>query len=219
MPSSPKMAVFTTVGASAYLGLAVIGAGGFAAFFSHPALSALALVTLALAGAALFTRGNLSSGVREDRANRWVLVPLALIGLLDGYLPALADRMEFWTLDGDVLRWFGVALYALGGVLRIAPVFTLGERFSGLAAIQPGHELVTGGLYRVIRHPSYLGLLVNALGWGLAFRSSVGVALTALMVPPLLARIRAEETLLGERFGDAYQAYRARTWRLIPGLY
>jgi protein-S-isoprenylcysteine O-methyltransferase Ste14 len=104
-------------------------------------------------------------------------------------------------------------------VLRIAPVFALGERFSGLAAIQPGHQLVTTGLYRVIRNPSYLGMLANALGWGLAFRSSVGVALAALLIPPLIARIRAEEALLGERFGAEYAAYCARTWRLIPGLY
>ena len=66
---------------------------------------------------------------------------------------------------------------------------------------------------------SYLGLLVNALGWGLAFRAGVGVLLTALMLPPLLARIRAEERLLRTQFGDEYGAYCARTARLIPGLY
>jgi protein-S-isoprenylcysteine O-methyltransferase Ste14 len=86
-------------------------------------------------------------------------------------------------------------------------------------AIQPGHTLVTTGVYSVIRHPSYLGLLVNSLGWGLAFRSGVGVLLTALSIPPLLARIRAEEMLLRTQFGADYDAYRARTSRLIPGLY
>ena len=95
----------------------------------------------------------------------------------------------------------------------------LGRRFSGLVAIQPGHTLVTTGVYSVIRHPSYLGLLVNSLGWGLAFRSGVGVLLTALSIPPLLARIRAEEMLLRTQFGADYDAYRARTSRLIPGLY
>jgi hypothetical protein len=68
-------------------------------------------------------------------------------------------------------------------------------------------------------YPSYLGLLVNSLGWGLAFRSGVGVLLTALSIPPLLARIRAEEMLLRTQFGADYDAYRARTSRLIPGLY
>jgi protein-S-isoprenylcysteine O-methyltransferase Ste14 len=112
--------------------------------------------------------------------------------LLDGFLPALTDRRGIWTLDGDAVRWLGVLLFAAGGVLRLWPVFVLGPRFSGLVAIQPGHTLVTGGIYGVIRHPSYLGLLVNALGWGLAFRSEVGMLLTALLVPPLLARISAE---------------------------
>ncbi|MGA7880511.1 MAG: isoprenylcysteine carboxylmethyltransferase family protein, partial [Terrimicrobiaceae bacterium] len=103
--------------------------------------------------------------------------------------------------------------------LRLWPVFVLGNRFSGLVAIQPGHTLVTSGVYGVIRHPSYLGLLVNSRGWALAFRSGVGILLTALTIPPLLARVGAEEKLLRTHFGDEYDAYRARTWRLIPGLY
>jgi protein-S-isoprenylcysteine O-methyltransferase Ste14 len=105
------------------------------------------------------------------------------------------------------------------GALRIWPVFVLGHRFSGLVAIQPGHPLVTTGLYRVVRHPSYLGLLVNSLGWALAFRSGVGVLLTALLIPPLVARIRAKERLLRSHFGGEYEVYRRRTSRLIPGLY
>ena len=79
--------------------------------------------------------------------------------------------------------------------------------------------MVTSGAYGVIRHPSYLGLLVNSLGWALAFRSGVGILLTALLIPPLLARIHAEERLLRTQFGDEYDAYRSRTSRLIPGLY
>jgi protein-S-isoprenylcysteine O-methyltransferase Ste14 len=143
-----------------------------------------------------------------------------LIGLLSAYLPAYTDRREFWTLDGDAIRWLGVILFAAGGALRIWPVFTLGRRFSGLVAIQPGHKLVTSGVYGVIRHhPSYLGLLVNSLGWALAFRSGVGVLLTMSIIPPLLARIRAEERLLRAQFGEEYDVYCGRTARLIPGLY
>ena len=98
-------------------------------------------------------------------------------------------------------------------------MFVLGRRFSGLVAIQPGHTLVTSGVYGIIRHPSYLGLLVGSLGWALAFRSGVGVLLTALTIPPLVARIRAEERLLHTQFGDEYDAYRSRTSRLLPGIY
>ena len=206
-------------GTAGYAGLAVLGWGGFRPFFSHLALIALVVVLFALSGVAFFAGGNLSPGVREDRANRWVLAAFAVIGLLNGYLPAYTDCKGLSTIDADSIRWLGVVLFAAGGALRIWPVFVLGHRFSGLVAIQPGHTLVTSCVYGLIRHPSYLGLLVNSLGWSLAFRSGVGVLLTLLLIPPLLARIDAEEKLLRAQFGDEYNAYCAHTSRLIPGVY
>ena len=214
-----RLTLGTIAATAAYLGLAVLGWGGFSAFFSHPALTGVAIVTFVLAGAALFSSVNLSPGVREDRGNRWIFAPLAVIGVLSAYLPAYTDRLDVWTIDGDATRWLGLALFTVGGVLRIWPVFVLGRRFSGLVAIQPGHTLVTSGIYGIIRHPSYLGLLVGALGWSLAFRSVVGVLLMVLTVPVILSRIRAEEALLHTQFGAEYDAFRARTSRLIPGIY
>jgi len=203
----------------ASLGLAILGRGGFGAFFSHPALIAIAIAALAMSVVALFSSANLSSGEREDRANRWVLAAFAVLGPLTVYVPAYTDRNDFWTFDGETGRWLGVILFVAGGALRIWPVFVLGRRFSGLVAIQSGHTLVTTGVYGVIRHPSYLGLLINSMGWALAFRSGVGLLLTALVIPPLLARIRSEERLLRTQFGAEYEAYSARTSRLIPGIY
>jgi protein-S-isoprenylcysteine O-methyltransferase Ste14 len=217
--SSPWAALLAITGSLAYLCLAALGAAGLSDYLSHPPLIALAVILLALTAVALFSRGNLSSGEREDRSNRWVLLAFGVLGLLSAFLPAYTDRHDFWTIDGESFRWLGVVLFAAGGALRILPVFALGDRFSGLVAIQPGHRLVTNGLYRTIRNPSYLGLLIGSLGWALAFRSLVGVALVALMIPPLVARIDAEERLLQSQFGHEYDAYRARTWRLIPGVY
>jgi protein-S-isoprenylcysteine O-methyltransferase Ste14 len=217
--ATPRLALFTTISLAVYLGLAVAGAGGASRFFSHPPLIVLTAITIVLGVASLFTEGHIGSGVREDRSNRWVIVALGALGFADAYLPAYTDQHDILTFGGEGVRWFGVSLYAVGGVLRIAPVFVLGRRFSGLVAIQPGHRLVTGGIYGVIRHPSYLGLLVNALGWGLAFRAGVGVFIAVLMFLVVLARIEAEERLLRVTFGVEYDAYRARTWRLIPYLY
>jgi protein-S-isoprenylcysteine O-methyltransferase Ste14 len=205
--------------AGVYLGLAVWGRGGVRAFFAEPALAALAVVFGAQCVVALFADGNLSSGVRENRRNRWVIAVFSAIGLVDAFLPAWSDRIGFWTLDGEAVRWLGVVLFAGGGALRLWPVFILGERFSGLVAIQPQHTLVTTGIYGVIRHPSYLGLLIATLGWGLAFRASLGVLLTALLIPPLRARIRSEERLLRSEFGAEYDAYCRRTSRLVPRLF
>jgi len=202
-----------------YLAIAVLGWGGLSAFFAHPARIALAIVTFVLAAAALFTEGNLSPGEREDRGNRWVLAVFAIIGLASAYLPAYTDRHDIWTLGGDGVRWLGVFLFAAGGALRLWPVFVLGHRFSGLVAIQKGHALVTTGIYSRIRNPSYLGLLISSLGWALAFRSIIGIILVAALIPPLIARMTSEEKLLGAQFGAEYEAYRARTSRLIPGVY
>lgn len=204
----------------ALYGTFVVWARGLDAFPSHPALACLGLVYGVLTLAALFVGGNLSAGEREDRGNRWVLPVFVAVGLALAAVPPLDDAHEISTFGGERLRWFGVALFALGGALRLWPVAVLGRRFSGPVAIQPGHRLQTTGLYSSIRHPSYLGLLVSSLGWALAFRSGMSVAVVACLIPPLLARIKAEENLLASQFGADYEAFRAQTpARLIPGVW
>ena len=168
---------------------------------------------------AIFTQGGLSTGEKEDRGNRWVLGAFTVIALAMAFLSSYTDRIGFWTLDGDTLRWAGVVVCTAGGLLRIVPVYVLGRRFSGLVAIQPGHTLETRGIYGVIRNPSYLGLLTTSLGWALVFCSGVGVPLALSLLIPLVARMHAEERLLREHFGAEYEAYFALTWRLVPGIY
>ena len=200
-------------------GLAIVAFGGWTAFFSQRALIVLAIITVAMLFVAPFSRGNLSSGEQEDRSNRWVFIAFSLIALASAIVPAYTDRIGLWTIDGETTRWVGVVLYTLGGVLRMWPVFVLRSRFSGLVAIQPGHALETHGIYGLVRNPSYLGMLILMLGWGLAFRGWSGVVLALLLLVPVVARIRAEERLLGAHFGAEYDAYVARTWRLVPGIY
>ncbi len=219
MGTPPKIIVVGLASAVLQFGLAVLGWGGWTPFFAHPALVALAWVTVAMMIVAPFTSGNASSGICEDRGNRWVLGAFSLIAMVNAYCPAYTDRIGFWTIDGGTTRWTGIALYAGGGALRLWPVFVLGKRFSGLVAIQSGHTLETRGIYSTIRNPSYLGMIICMLGWGMAFRAWTGVLLSALLLVPLVARIRAEERLLRDHFGAEYVAYCARTWRLVPGIY
>lgn len=215
----PLSILIALIATALWLALAVWGWGGFATFFAHPARLTLVVVCFALMAAASFTQGNLSSGQEEDRANRPWLYLMLLIGTLDGWLPAYSDRVDLLTFGGDWARWSGVLLFAMGGVFRIVPVFVLGRRFSGLVAIQENHRLVTDGIYRRVRNPSYLGLLISLFGWALAFRSLLGVALALLFIPTLIVRMRSEEALLSRHFGADYDTYRARSWRLIPWVY
>jgi len=221
MTPLPKWGIvlFTAVNLTLYIGLAALGWGGWSALLAHPARAVAVVAIVALGLASTFTRGNISSGRREDTGNRWVFLPFLALGLLLGWLPAYTDRREIGTIDGDLARYIGLALFLVGSVLRMAPVFVLGRRFSGLVAIQEGHQLETGGLYRVIRHPSYLGLLLGLFGWALVFRSGIGVLVSLLLIPPLVARMNSEEALLESEFGERYAEYRRRTWRLLPFLY
>jgi protein-S-isoprenylcysteine O-methyltransferase Ste14 len=215
-PKFPPIAFASTV---VFLGLAILGWGGFAAFFSNEARIAVVILAFMMVGAMGFHSGNHSPGRREDRGNRWVLIAFWLMAPSIAYVTAYTDRHDILVIDGDAIRWLGVLLFMVGGALRIWPVFVLGRQFSGLVAIQPEHRLITSGVYGIIRHPSYLGLLINSLGWMLTFRSVLGMALLAVALFPILARIRAEERLLRSEFGAEYDAYCSRTSRLIPGLY
>ena len=200
--------------------LAILGWGGWSVFWAHPQFQALLWISLGAMIFALFSGSSgLSAGVKEDKGNRWVLPAFAVLAILMTYLSAYTDRVGFWTFDGDMLRWAGVITCVLGGILRILPVFVLKERFSGLVAIQAGHKLETHGVYGLVRNPSYLGMLIASSGWALAFRSGVGVILSLALLIPLVPRIRAEERLLREQFGAEYDAYYARTWRLVPWIY
>jgi len=156
-----KIVIAGVVSIVIQFGLAIAGWGGWGQFFRHPAFPAIAVVTVVLAVLAVPSGGGLSSGEKEDRGNRWVLAAFSVIALLMSFFSSYTDRIGFWTLDGNAMRWTGVAVCFLGGLLRIIPVYVLRNRFSGLVAIQPGHRLETHGIYGVIRNPSYLGLLVT----------------------------------------------------------
>ncbi len=214
-----RVLIFSLIAGTVQFGLAMILLGGWRVFFSHPALIALTVSTLAMMLVAPLSDVNLSSGEKEDRANRWVFSALGVVALASAIVPPYADRIGLWTMDGERTRWAGVVLYVVGGALRLWPVFVLGSRFSGLVAIQPGHTLETRGIYSKIRNPSYLGMIVNLLGWGLAFRGWSGVMIALLLLVPLIPRIRSEERLLKAQFGAQYDAYVERTWRLMPGIY
>ncbi|MGP0063168.1 MAG: methyltransferase family protein [Isosphaeraceae bacterium] len=221
MKPLPKwgMMLITASSVTLYIGLAVWGWGGWSAFMAHPARAGAVVATLVFSVAAMFTSGNLSSGRREDTTNRWIFLPFLVLGIVLAWLPAYTDRRDIGAVDGDSVRYFGLALYVVGCILRVGPVFELGRRFSGLVAIQEGHELETSGFYRVIRHPSYLGLLLLLVGWALVFRSAIGVLVSLLLIPPLVARMNSEEALLESEFGERYADYRRRTWRMLPFLY
>lgn len=201
--------------------LMIQGWGDRQGFLDHPAralfMGVLALNVLAL----LFVPFELfESGPQEVRRQRWpTFVALIAIGASLWFLP-YADRNDIWVWpESDALRYFGLGCVVVGAGIRVMAMAQLGPLFSTLVTIQQEHSLVTSGLYRWVRHPIYTGSLIAVAGICLVFRSKfIWVALPLYLVGTLW-RVYDEEQLLREAFGEDYQHYQARTWRLIPFIY
>jgi protein-S-isoprenylcysteine O-methyltransferase Ste14 len=218
-PSKLKAGLSALITTPLYLAVMVWGEGGWSAFLAKPMVVGVCVVTLLSGLAAVFTQANLSGGDRNDPADRRTLYLMIVLSLLGGILPAFFDGRGMWPIGGEAVRQAGLVIYTLGIIARMVPVFVLGRRFSGLVAIQPGHTLVTTGVYGLVRNPSYLGLIVMNFGWALAFNAWVGVLCSVLMIPLLIARMDAEEKMLASQFGDEFAEWKAHTWRLIPWVY
>lgn len=128
------------------------------------------------------------------------------------------------VIPGRVPKWFpgqriaGALVIAAGAALMVwALVYFRSWRFR--AALDKGHELATGGPFRIVRHPIYMGLNLLALGTALWVPTAIVWAAFVLMTMGSDLRARSEETLLRQAFGRAYDEYCARTRRFIPGLY
>jgi protein-S-isoprenylcysteine O-methyltransferase Ste14 len=118
------------------------------------------------------------------------------------------------------LKILAIVVLILGLVIRWMAIVSLGKSFSANVAIQPSQTVYRGGLYRWVRHPSYLGMLIIFLAIGIHSRNWIG--LFAVLVPTTLAllyRIHVEEIALNHAFGDAYASYSKSTRRLLPFIY
>jgi protein-S-isoprenylcysteine O-methyltransferase Ste14 len=156
----------------------------------------------------------------SDRGTVWIVSLGARAGIfaalaIGARAPALrAGADTWWTL------WLGAGVTVAGAALRAWAIVTLGPWFRRRVTIEPGQRLIRRGPYRVLRHPSYTGLVLACGGLGLAFGSWVGAAVAALaMVASLVPRIRVEERTLETAFGAEYAEYAQATARLLPGIW
>jgi len=161
---------------------------------------------------------------KEDRQVRSAAGKVAAVVVLPGLL--LAHWISLFTLSRNAAEGAGASPVALLGVglallglgLNIRATRTLGRFFDRLA-IKEGHELITQGVYGVVRHPIYTSYLCLFFSFPLLTRSAWGaVAMAAVSGIWFGTRIPAEEAMLEEAFGEEWRAYAKRTRRLIPWL-
>ncbi len=114
----------------------------------------------------------------------------------------------------------GTILYALGLWIFHRSHANLGTNWSQTLEIKEGHQLVTDGVYNRIRHPMYLAMLIFALGQALVIPNYLAGPSFLIGTMFLFAfRVRHEERMMLNEFGDQYACYCERSNRLIPGIW
>ncbi len=159
------------------------------------------------------------TGLRRDRGTRLLVASSLVIAFVlalavRGWAPAFdTPAPKVFLLAGVLVMWIGL-------VVRIWAVLTLGGSFSTFLQAQTGQTVVTHGPYRLVRHPSYTGLLLIGLGFGISAGNWLSLAIcVAIPVAGLLPRIAVEESELVSVLGEQYKKYQRTTHRLIPGLW
>jgi protein-S-isoprenylcysteine O-methyltransferase Ste14 len=178
----------------------------------------LLIVTMGWGAMELAHASNTRDGATRagGGGQRFAVVPVVLAASVMLYLaphivPAAAIR------PGAAAFAVGLGVLLGGLVLRGWSIKTLGGYFTGRVMVSADQPVITAGPYRLLRHPSYTGLLLACAGAGLTSANWVAVAAMALLpAAAVLWRIHAEENALLTTLGDRYRAYAGQHKRLVP---
>jgi protein-S-isoprenylcysteine O-methyltransferase Ste14 len=157
-----------------------------------------------------------AEATRHDRGSQFVLrlcvVPGVIVLLRS---PNIAPGAEIRPALVTVV--IGIVLFAAGEALRVWAKLTLGRYFTYAVMTSGDQPVITSGPYQFVRHPSYTGVLLLAIGAGFVEANWLGLAaLTLTTLVGLLYRIRVEERALLEELDEKYRSYAEHHARLIP---
>jgi protein-S-isoprenylcysteine O-methyltransferase Ste14 len=168
-----------------------------------------------------FERRSKRSAVATSLVDRreWVILALLTLGLfilptvyaITGFPPAL-DRAFY-----PAVAWLGIIAMIASLWLFRRSHKDLGRNWSASLKMREKHQLVTGGVYRYVRHPMYSSFFLLALAQLLLIPNWLAGASGLVAVLLLyLFRVAREEKMMADQFGDAYRDYCARTKRIVP---
>lgn len=149
----------------------------------------------------------------KDKGSVW-LITIGIVACV--FVNQVCNSMKLGYVDSTISN-VGSTLMIIGVVIRIWAVVVLGRHFSLVVSVDSKQELIKSGPYRLLRHPSYTGLLLTFIGMGLAFNTWVGsLIMVVFFIVVFSYRIRVEEKALSENFPEEYPNYIQKTSRIIP---
>lgn len=152
---------------------------------------------------------------RDNGSGRWVGIGL-LASYIGGAVISVLVPYTVITKHGKSIFIVGLLIAAAGQGLRLVAVHQLGSSFTFKIHTAPGQAVVNSGLYRFVRHPSYTGALICALGFTIAYTNWLAPLMVLVLAYGYTQRIPAEEHALAEGLGEPYKQYMSHTKRLIP---
>jgi protein-S-isoprenylcysteine O-methyltransferase len=165
------------------------------------------------------TRTKRSTGKTHDRGSL-TLLWIVIVGSLTAAIWHSEVAQPDMFGGPHILKVIGLLVLILALIIRWTAIYTLGKAFSSNVAILDEQKLNRSGLYRHVRHPSYLGLFLVFVAVGIHSRNWLSFALATVPTgAALLYRIHVEESALLQAFGQDYLEYSKVTKRLIPGVY
>lgn len=146
-----------------------------------------------------------------------LLLAFALLWLRRSPIPVFNGRfvpLAAWPVCAAI----GAVLALAGLLFTVWARVHLGTNWSAVVTVKEGHELITSGPYRIVRHPIYTGLVLTLVGQALALGEWRGLAAVVLAIWAFWRKLNIEERWMLGQFGREYEAYSRRVAALIPFL-
>jgi protein-S-isoprenylcysteine O-methyltransferase Ste14 len=156
-----------------------------------------------------------------DRGSTKLLGQVFFLTILALITAPILNALQIGRLGkGNAIGWVGIVVMLSGLALRVWANRILGQFYTSTLRVTDRQRIVQQGPYKILRHPGYSGMLLMWGGAGLASANWIATAVIILMmVSSYRYRIISEEAMLLAKFGEEYQAYSARTWKLLPFIY
>lgn len=152
---------------------------------------------------------------KQSRGELYVVVQaILLIAMFFGPRDLFGSPVEI----NQPLWFLGQLLFYLGVAIAIWAAILLGPNLTPLPKPKANGELIQTGLYRLVRHPIYFGVILVCFGWAAIEQTPYSLVLAFILLIFFDLKSRREESWLIEKFPE-YRAYQQKTKKLIPYLY